>query len=263
MKKKGKLRNIIIPAVLVMTAGVIFMSVRILLPDKDPCEENVQRLQALEASDISQTEKELQALKKADKEASVSQIQEEISSDDAVLSDVQIRQAFQGTVILGDSITESIVEYGFLDTDVVVSKRGLSVDHADEQIETAIGLHPGTIFMAFGSNDLEEYGEDSAAFTAAYKKQIQKLQEALPDVPIYINGILPILQSAIDETPALGYYPQYNEALQALCEEMGCTFIDNSFITENNEDMYEPDGEHVVLDFYPKWLTYMAETAGL
>lgn len=117
--------------------------------------------------------------------------------------------------------------------------------------------------MAFGSNDLEEYAEDSASFIDAYRQQIQKLQKALPDSPIYINGILPILQSAIDEIPALGNYPQYNEGLQALCEEMGCTFIDNSFIIENNESMYEPDGEHVVLDFYPKWLTYMAETAGL
>ena len=44
---------------------------------------------------------------------------------------------------------------------------------------------------------------------------------------------------------------------------MGCTYIDNSFIVDGNENMYEPDGEHVIRDFYPKWLTYMAEMAGL
>lgn len=44
---------------------------------------------------------------------------------------------------------------------------------------------------------------------------------------------------------------------------MGLTFIDNSFILESGENMYEPDGEHVVMAYYPKWLTNMAETAGL
>lgn len=75
-----------------------------------------------------------------------------------VLDDVQIRQAFAGSVILGDSITNSIVEYGYLDTDVVVAKLGLSVAGADEQIATAISLNPSHVFMAFGSNDLKFTG---------------------------------------------------------------------------------------------------------
>lgn len=231
-------------------------------PDQT-CADNVARLEALAASDISQTEKMLRDLKANDKSAIDAANQEGIEDGSSVLDDVTIKQVFQGTVIIGDSITESIWEYGFLDTDVVVSKRGLSVAAADEQIETAIGLNPGVIFMAFGSNDLEIYIDDSAAFIDAYRGQVQKLQEALPDSPIFINGILPIQQSTIDSTPALGYYPEYNEALQAFCEEMGCTYIDNSFIVEGGENMYEPDGEHVIRDFYPKWLTYMAEMAGL
>ena len=45
---------------------------------------------------------------------------------------------------------------------------------------------------------------------------------------------------------------------------MGCTFIDNSAIVEgSSEDLYEPDGEHVIQDYYPKWLTHMAQAAGL
>lgn len=270
MKKKRKRKTdlpispvILIPAALITVTGIIFVSVYSSFHKDDPCMENVQRLQTLENADISQTEKELFELKKTDKPDSLSDMQEGITSEDALLSDVEIRQAFQGTVILGDSITESIVEYGYLDTDVVVSKRGLSIANANEQIDTAIGLHPNVIFMAFGSNDLESYESNSAAFIDAYRIQIQKLQKALPDSPIYINGILPLLPSAIEEIPALGYYPEYNEALKAFCEEMGCTFIDNSFITENNEGLYEPDGEHVIQDFYPQWLTFMAETAGL
>lgn len=262
MQTKKKILAIAIPAALIAAGAIAFAVTR--SPGQDSaCSENVARLEALENSDISQIEGKLRDMKKKDKEADVSAIQDSISDSGALLSDVEIKQAFQGSVIIGDSITESIWEYGFLDTDVVVSKRGLSVAAADEQIATAIGLHPSTIFMAFGSNDLETYVDDAQGFIDGYRVQVKKLQEALPDAPIYINAILPLLPSAIEEIPALGYYPEYNEALMAFCEEMGCTYIDNSFIVDGHEDMYEPDGEHVIRDYYPKWLTYMAETAGL
>lgn len=118
--------------------------------------------------------------------------------------------------------------------------------------------------MAFGSNDLEIYGSNTSEFISAYRTQIQKIQDALPDVPIYINCILPITDDAIAATPDLAYYPQYNEGLQSLCTEMGCTYIDNASIVESSsENLYEPDGEHVIKDYYPKWLTHMAQAAGL
>lgn len=260
--KKLKLFLVTIPIGLALAGGIVFFCTHFYTED-DSCQENVVRLQELEASDITQTEKQLQELKKKDKENALSQAQDGINDESALLSDVEIRQAFQGTVILGDSITESIVEYGYLDTDVVISKRGLSVAAADEQIQTAISLHPSCIFMAFGSNDLETYESDYQSFIDAYRNQVKKLQEALPDASIYINGILPLLPSAIEAVPALGYYPDYNEALESFCQEMNCTFIDNSFIVEGNDSIYEPDGEHVIREYYPKWLTYMAQTAGL
>lgn len=265
MKKKRTILSpkFIVPVTVIAAAGLIFACTQASSPKKDPCAKNVARLQEMESADISQTEKALQELKARDVSEQMSQLQDEISKQSGILDNVTIRQVFEGTVIIGDSITESIVEYGFLDTDVVISQRGLSVANAGEQISTAIGLHPTTVFMAFGSNDLELYGSDSDSFIAAYRSQVQKLQEALPDSPIYINGILPPTDSAIAQIPELGYYEQYNQALQVFCEEMGCTFIDNSFILDGNENMYEPDGEHVVADFYPQWLTYMAETAGL
>ena len=158
---------------------------------------------------------------------------------------------------------------------MVVSKRGLNVGAADDQISTAIALNPSHVFMAFGIlnvyvfisrhvPDLEIYGSASSEFIDAYRTQIKKIQTALPDVPIYINCILPITDEAIAQTPDLGYYPDYNEGLIKLCQEMGCTFIDNStIVTDSSENLYEPDGEHVIQDYYPKWLTNMAQIAGL
>ena len=250
---------LLIPAGLILVGSIVFLYSRPGSGDDRICQENVTKLQELENADIAQTEQQLQNLKKSEEDDSLRNM-----DSSTVLDDVQIRQAFAGSVILGDSITNSIVEYGYLDTDVVVAKLGLSVSGADEQIATAISLNPSHVFMAFGSNDLEIYGADSSGFVADYKKQIVKIQEALPDIPIYINCILPITDAAIEATPDLAYYPQYNEGLISLCQEMGCTFIDNSAIVEgSSENLYEPDGEHVIQDYYPKWLTHMAQAAGL
>ena len=263
MKKQPKNKVFfLIPAGIILAGAVIFLCTRS-HGDDSVCKENVARLQELENADISQTEQQLQALKQitSDPAASGDSVTTVFTT---VLSDVEIRQVFAGSVIIGDSITESIVEYGYLDTDVVVSKRGLNVGAADDQISTAISLNPTHVFMAFGSNDLEIYGSDATSFIDAYRTQLKKIQTALPDVPIYINCILPITDEAIAQTPDLGYYSDYNDGLISLCQEMGCTYIDNTAIVESSsENLYEPDGEHVIQDYYPKWLTHMAQTAGL
>ena len=196
-------------------------------------------------------------------EDSLPAIQQSILDGSGILDNVTIRQTFANTAIVGDSITESTWEYGYLDQDVVISQRGLSVINADEQIATTIAMHPKAVFMAFGANDLESYESNVQGFIDGYKMQVQKLLDALPGVPIYINCILPLTESAIAATPALQYYPQYNEALSAMCDEFGLTYIDDSFIVENDSSIYEPDGEHVISEYYPKWLSYMAAVAGL
>ena len=196
-------------------------------------------------------------------EDSLPAIQQSILDGSGILDNVAIRQTFANTAIVGDSITESTWEYGYLDQDVVISQRGLSVINADEQIATTIAMHPKAVFMAFGANDLESYESNVQGFIDGYKMQVQKLLDALPGVPIYINCILPLTESAIAATPALQYYPQYNEALSAMCDELGLTYIDDSFIVENDSSIYEPDGEHVISEYYPKWLSYMAAVAGL
>ena len=263
LKKKSKNKVLfLIPAGIILAGAFIFLGTRSRREDS-VCQETVARLKTLENADISQTEQQLQDLKQSAGSSAGTDTSADTSAE-TVLSDVEIRQVFAGSVIIGDSITESIVEYGYLDTDVVVSKRGLNVAAADDQISTAISLNPTHVFMAFGSNDLEVYGSDSTAFIDAYRTQIKKIQSALPDVPIYINCILPITDEAVAQTPDLGYYSDYNSGLINLCQELGCTYIDNAAIIENSsENLYEPDGEHVIQDYYPKWLTHMAQTAGL
>ncbi len=266
-RKKRRTYGKYIPAVLLVIVLLIagLLGFIFLKPGKeDPMvQQTVARLKAMEQKDVSSIgAAEIVSLPEAQVNISEDEIKANILAGQ-LLGNVEIRQKFAQTAIIGDSITESIWEYGYLDQDVVISKRGLSVANANDQFATAISTNPRVVFLSFGSNDLESYLDNVDGFISGYRTQLQKLKDSLPGVPIYINLILPLTEGAIAATPALQYYPQYNEALLSLCQEMGCTPLDEAFIVEANPDMYEPDGQHVIASYYPMWLTYMAEMAGL
>ena len=151
MKKQPKNKVLfLIPVGVILAGAVIFLCTRGNENDS-VCKENVARLQALENSDISQTEEQLQALKQTTGISSGSDASD--GSGSTLLSDVEIRQVFAGNVIIGDSITESIVEYGYLDTDVVVSKRGSDqYGNCSESLSCVHGIwfqRPGNIWFGF------------------------------------------------------------------------------------------------------------------
>lgn len=258
---------LLIPVIALAAAGLLYTVLKKSSADDAVVKETVSRLKAMEEADVSEVEAAISVAEELPLarvlEPSERKDLEERIVNGYVLDDVSIRQAFRDTAILGDSITESIWEYGYLDQDVVISKMGLSVANADEQFATAISMAPSVIFMNFGSNDLEFYEENYEQFIDAYREQIHKVKEALPNARLFINLIIPLTEGAIEEIPVLANYPRYNEALKALCEEEGMTWIDDSFIVEADPSLYEPDGQHVVMSFYPQWLTYMAEVAGL
>ncbi len=135
---------------------------------------------------------------------------------------VSLRQSFQGTMILGDSITEGLVSYQFLDTSVVAYARGKGVAKNDELIQTALDNKPGKVFMAFGMNDLGYYNGDADHFTEEeYKNDIETLKNGIPGVEIYVNSILPTAESAAAKSPYFAEYAKFNEALEALCQGRG------------------------------------------
>ena len=95
---------LLIPAGLILVGSIVFLYSRPGSGDDRICQENVAKLQELENADIAQTEQQLQNLKKSEEDDSLRNM-----DSSTVLDDVQIRQAVAGSVILGDSITNSIV----------------------------------------------------------------------------------------------------------------------------------------------------------
>ena len=174
-----------------------------------------------------------------------------------------LNQWFEGSAIVGDSIAESADGFGFLNHSILFGKIGASAAGAGEQIEAMTAVHPHTVFLVFGLNDMNSYGSHVELFEGHYRDMVAEIREALPEAQLYAAAVLPVEQSAVDKEPSLGYRELYNETLQALCRELDMTYLDAGFILEREPSFYEPDGIHAVKGFYYKWLTFFADMAGI
>lgn len=170
---------------------------------------------------------------------------------------------YEEALILGDSLAESILDFRLLRKNNVVAKRGRSIDSIQGDLLSAISMEPAVIFMEYGKNDILQSRKDSKTFISCYRKQIQILQDALPDTSIYINSIIPLRSDIMKCNGVERIYQLYNQALQAMCDAMQLTFIDNTTLMEWRDDLYEYDGIHPKYPYYPQWLRHMASCAGL
>lgn len=164
-------------------------------------------------------------------------------------------------VLLGDSRAEGFAEYDILDQSQVLAEIGISLEETDPYIEQAIGLNPEKVFLSYGLNDLGMFGGDAGKFQEKYRNIIEKLKEALPESGIYVTTILPVQQKALEKDPILNYIGEFNEAIRTMCREEQVICIELGDLV--SDELYETDGEHFTLEFYPLWFDRMAEIAEL
>lgn len=208
--------------------------------------------------DTSQGIKVIQTAEKADVTAIETKIEKlEIEEQ----GERSLKERFASSIVIGDSITEGFTAYDVLNASSILSKIGGHYTDLSEQYETVRGLNPKYVFISYGMNDVIGTDGDTEAFKAAYKEQIKKFQKEFPDTKIYINSIFPAQAHAIEEQPVLANVPQYNEALQEMCDQEEIAFIDNTELV--SEEYYAEDGIHFQPDFYPVWGERMAEVASL
>ena len=228
--------------------------------------ENVVRLENLASAGLEETEEELRILQEKEAEARAAAAAAQQKADEANFTAREVsslRQSFQGSMILGDSITEGLVSYQFLDSSVVAYARGKSVAKNDDLIQTAINGKPQKVFMAFGMNDLGYFNGVAENFIEKYREDVESLKEGIPGVEIYVNSILPMTDAAIAKNQYLAHYEEFNQKLEEMCQDMGITYIDNTFIVEQHPEFHEADGLHMSKSYYPLWMTNMAIKAGI
>lgn len=180
-----------------------------------------------------------------------------------VLSNDQYRKIFSTSVIIGDSITEGLVDYGYLGSEQVFCKIGASIMNGDDLFSSAASIYPSYAFFAFGMNDMGNYSGDSGAFIEKYTELLKQFKKTSPDTVLLVNGISPPSADAISDNSALANYKKFNNALKQMCKDMEIAYIDNTHIIEQHPDYYAGDGIHVVSEYYPYWMNNMILKAGL
>jgi lysophospholipase L1-like esterase len=219
-------------------------------------------IKAQEQTDVGEIE---QALLARDQEEAKAQQQETAMEEPEKkpMDKQSLRKRLGSAVIVGDSVVEGFLDYEFLESDCVIAEKGLRADTAAEEIRKALDLSPTQLFLSMGLNDLEYCRGDSERFIRYYRQRISEIRGDYPELPIYINGILPMLPEAVEKKAELGQADAFNEALRQMCEELEITFIDSGDLLEGKEDWYQKDAIHLKSQFYPLWLNRMEETAGL
>lgn len=220
----------------------------------------VEWIRAQEQADVGVIEQEL--LEREQAEAAERQASPD-EPEEKPMDRQSLRKRLGSAVIVGDSVAEGFLDYEFLESDSVIAEKGLRADSAAAEIQKALDLSPTQLFLSIGLNDLEYCRGDSERFVRYYQQRILEIREEYPELPVYINGILPILPEAVEKKAELGQAEAFNEALKQMCEELGLTFIDSKDLLEGKEEWYQKDAIHLKAQFYPLWLNRMEETAGL
>lgn len=222
--------------------------------------KNRSKSQALQA-EIAQGLDVVRRLEAADVsaiEAAITEAEDETRQSENGEKTLEAR--FANAMVLGDSEAVSLSHYGILSELQVAAQVSVGIRHADEHIDTAIGMNPSVVFMTYGLNDLGIYSSGEE-FANVYAEKIQRLQKGLPSAKIYVTSIFPTTKAAIERQPYLANSAAFSEALCEKTKKLDVTFIDCTSIIEDK--YYEPDGEHFVSEFYQIWAQLLADSAGL
>ena len=171
------------------------------------------------------------------------------------------KKIFENIVFMGDSLVEPLEEYNYLSSSSVIATKGRNVITANEKdVNSVIRLKPNKIVMLYGMNDLSmfKYKND---FINNYKKLINNIKRNLPGTEIYVNNIFKTQEKVWtkDRNFAPERINEFNSALKSMCDELNVSYIDVGFLFRNNSNLYEPDGIHLVANFYPKWLSEISK----
>lgn len=218
--------------------------------------EGLEIIQKAEAADITVIENKIASL----------ELSSVITADeDADAVDTRsLKEKFDSSVIMGDSIAIGFSEYGVLNSSSVVAEIGACIQNEDAvkaQIETVKEMNPQMLFLCYGINDIKDDNMTAKKFVNNYKKIIIYIQEELPNTKIFVNSIFPVQNIAIEEEENYKEIDTYNEKLGEMCDDMQIAFLDNTELVSGQD--YEDDGIHFVPKFYKEWAEKIIEVAEL
>ncbi len=188
---------------------------------------------------------------------------------------------FDNSVFLGDSITVGLMDYvtaerekgvSMLSNATFLARESYSVKGAlnddsyelhpwyggkKQQPQKAIaGMNVDKVFILLGINDI---GEDMDTIIANYTTLIRRIQNACPQVTIYVQSVFPMCASGEKTSLNNALIDTFNGKLEKLCSSLGITYIDicDNFKNSSGKlvNTYSSDGYvHLSNDGYKVWV---------
>lgn len=145
-EKDRVLQTAVIVAVVILVIGGITVARRLSNPQKDT-KKGTEILKTMDEMDVSKADKKIKELETQEREA-------EQDAEEQPAS-----EKFADCLVLGDSITQGLYEYGVLDQANVQADRGAGVSAGDNEkladhIARAKEMKPSVLFLSYGMNDV-------------------------------------------------------------------------------------------------------------
>ena len=185
-----------------------------------------------------------------------------LAMTDADWNLADIARWFENAAIVGDSIVRQVRLFHFLDAPVF-AEGGIHLSVDLPLLDEVEAAKPSVVFLCFGMNDVGVFEDRVDRYVDRYCNVIRRLQASLPDAAIYVCAALPVTAERLAEEPKYGYLGLYNREMEKACPGAGAYFVDSGFILEGHPERYNVDGRHPKEEYYPMWLTYLADLAGL
>ena len=185
-----------------------------------------------------------------------------LAMTDADWSRADIARWFENAAIVGDSIIRQVRLFHFLDAPVF-AEGGIHISVELPLLDEVEAAKPSVVFLCFGMNDVGVFEDRVDRYVDRYRNVIRRLQISLPEAAIYVCAALPVTPERLAEEPKYGYLELYNREVEKACPDVGAYFIDSRFILDAHPEWFNVDGRHPREEYYPMWLTFLADVAGL
>lgn len=216
-----------------------------------------------EVSDNIKTVEAIQTAEVKSVETAVKQMEASYEHDSSSGIRVKYRRKFADSIILGDSLTEGLVVYGWLPESVVYADIGGSISQGEAKFKKAAKTLPEHAFFAYGMNDMGNYAGDETAFVKQYSKLLKQFGKISPDTEINVCSITAPTAAAQKGNKSIRAYKRFNKAIKKMCKDEGYNFINVTDILETHKNLYEGDGIHAKPEYYPYWMKRVVSESGL
>lgn len=188
---------------------------------------------------------------------------------------------FDNAVFIGDSFTEGIQAYGYLENTTVLAETGLNTDGilTREVIETSSGnttvlgalqdLDVDKIYILLGANGIAWINTEQ--YIARYSEFLAEVIALKPDAQIFVQSLFPVTENFanMDNNIDNEKINEYNAALFEMTQLYDVYFVntheamlgdgssDDQPADAMPEEYASGDGMHINANSYQRWIDYL------